>query len=240
MAIYTDTGRSLMAKAFYSFAYGNGTSPLWFGFARGLDSGTTGHTDSDYQWSNLTAINGGTDITTDVPPDPILYPGPNSETLTNTSSSASLPVKYYQQTYDYAPVIYKRANSVQYIYPDPNGEIIYLENTYSAYVPDASHTAEELAMAAKCNLVRVSTFLSSIELRQVSIDPEKLTTRQIGLYKDVDSIVTIDQSHPNLVLPTEIPSGKTESDLGLCLIDNTRPYSRVDYQRDIFSFVLQF
>ena len=41
-------------------------------------------------------------------------------------------------------------------------------------------------MEANCNLVRVSTFLSSIELHQINIDPKDFTTRQIGLYKDID------------------------------------------------------
>ena len=134
MAIYTDAGRAMMAKAFFRFASGvenNGDSPLWFGFARGL----TSDNQPDYRWNTLTPISSAPVISSDSPPDPITYPGPHSSTLVNTNSSATLPVKYYQSP-TYAPDVYKRVNAVQYIYPDEDGEIVYLDNTYSAYVDE--------------------------------------------------------------------------------------------------------
>lgn len=245
MAIYTDCGRALMAKSFYTYASGvnnpitNNKSPLWFGFARGLTNPES-LVNPDFSWESLVPINSGTAITTDTPPDPILYPGPKSQTLVNTESTSSLPVKY-KNNYSYSPVVYKRVNFVQYIKPDPNGEIYYLENRYTAY------DTEEDAMDENCNLVRVVCSVSSIELHQVGIDPTNLTTRQIGLYKDIDTVFGSDTpatpfppSHPDLLVSATDLGGHTEAEFGLSLIDNTMPYPRVEYQRDVFSFVLQF
>lgn len=234
MSIYVSHGRAMMAKSFYDYAKGSGTSPLWFGFCRGLDDT---YQQSNYSWDTLQETNGGAPWTIDEPPDPIIYPGPKSKTLTNTSATAALPVKYYSVN-AYTPDLYKRVTGVQFIYPDPAGSIIYLENTYSAY---EGSTGEQEAMAADCNLVRISCYVSYQDLVNASINPADFTTRQIGLYNQIDSAVTVPPSHPNMLTPTDLAGFAVgEDSFGLCLVDNTLPYHRVEYQRDEFSFVLQF
>lgn len=229
MAIYVKHGRFMMAKAFHDYAFQNGKCTLWFGFGRG-------YMEADAAWNNLQEINGGTAITADVPPPPIMYPSPNSKKLSNLDSSGALPQKYYSST-DFPPVVYKRGNVVQYIHPDPSGSIVYLDANYSAYATEAE------AKAADCNLVRVNCTLSAIELQGVGYSITDFITRQIGLYNDVDSVMSAwfpTSTHPNLVRRTDLPTGKSEVDMGLCMVENTLPYGKVDYQRDEFSFVLQF
>ena len=231
MAIYTKYGRWMMAKAFYDYAKGNGNSPLWFGFGRGLVT-TSPYIENNFSWTSLQAIagQGGVVPSEDKPVDPITYPGPGSETLSNTVSTASLPVKYYS-TNDFPPDVYKRVLGVQFIYPDSSGSIIYLDNAYSEYETESD------ARAGKCNLVRVSTYLSYGDLTSLSIDPADFTTRQIGLYSNVPNNLV--PTRPDLYSKDDLGATQ-ESALGLSLIDNTLPYHRIEYQRDEFSFVLQF
>lgn len=117
------------------------------------------------------------------------------------------------------PTGYKKVSMVSFVQKDPAGTIIYLGEKYKKLT-------DEEAEAASCILICVKGVFEYDELPAV-------TTRQLGIFCGL----TPATGHETdiALTPSEVAStGRLD------VIDNTIPNTRADYQRDEYTYMIQF
>lgn len=115
---------------------------------------------------------------------------------------------------------YKKADMITFVKEDPNGSIYYLGDTYSAIEDTEAETNSS-------TLLYVRAVVNYDEL-------PPSTYRQIGIFRGLTPTVEAGSS-AKVLLPSQVQSKGT-----LDIIDNIMPSSRAQYQRDEYSYMIQF
>lgn len=115
------------------------------------------------------------------------------------------------------PIGYKKFSQITFVKQDADGDITYLGNKYTA-IDDTE--------AATLNSVLL--YLKAI-VEYTELPPA--TTRQMGVFRNLQH----NQGEAVAVLPAQVTS------VGLLeIIDNTVPNTRAEYQRDEYSYMLNY
>lgn len=117
------------------------------------------------------------------------------------------------------PIGYKKTDMITFVKQDDEGPIFYLGDNYSAI-------SDEEAIATDSTLLYVRCTVNYTELPPT-------TYREIGIFRGLKPITAKIAS--KVLLPSEVEDRGT-----LDIIDNLQPSSRAQYQRDEYSYMIQF
>lgn len=117
------------------------------------------------------------------------------------------------------PIGYKKASLITFVKQDPSGTITYLGEKYLAI-------EDEQAETENCVLLLIRAVIEYDELPAT-------TTRQLGIFCGLTP--STGNESKEALLPAEV------QDVGrLDVLDNTIPNTRAEYQRDEYTYMIQF
>lgn len=114
---------------------------------------------------------------------------------------------------------FKKTDMITFVRQDDEGPIFYLGDNYTAITDDE-------AAATDCTLLYVRCTVNYTELPPTMY-------RQIGIFRGLQPVVS--KADAKVLLPSDVASKGT-----LDIIDNLQPSSRAQYQRDEYSYMIQF